>query len=243
MAKYSLKKIKEISKEVEKVVALNLGRFIGEAYEGMIVPFKIRTYEETLKFKNQYKIDAGLASAKWQEFGRVDRSLKEFYEQHVPVERKTATRFVYTFDAVTDKPKIEIASFKERILEFFINIDMDEKDEDGLTLWEGLELQQGDYKSLVEMFSKLLGKEEVEILEFIVHAIKTGLRNESQIAIRVAIQRDLKVIMSIEDDDARNRAYKEYQDNMAKVQKNMVKTMKKLEAQEKKTKDTQKLES
>ncbi|MGL4210656.1 MAG: hypothetical protein ACRCRT_03825 [Cetobacterium somerae] len=243
MAKYSLQKIKQITKEVDKVIPLDLGKFLGEIMEGVVLPFKVRTYEETLKLKNKYKLDSGLATTKYMEFSRVNKDLKEFYEKHVPVERKNVTRFVYVFDAVADGPQLAMLKFKERILDVFMNVDMDSVSESGVTLWEDLEIENGDYVALVETFSKvIIHEDELHILESIVHAIKSGLRDEMQISIRVAIQSDLRKIMSIPDEDERNKAYKDYQDSFTKVQHNLLNTVQEMDKKIRETAPTEEKE-
>ncbi|MGL5646977.1 MAG: hypothetical protein ACRDDY_03920 [Clostridium sp.] len=230
MAKYNLKKIKQISQEVQKNVTLNLGQFLGETMEGVIIPFRVRTYEETLKLKNQYKLDCGLATLRYINFDKADKNLRDFYEKQIPAERKNASRFVYICDAVADGGDLEVLKFKERILEVLLNINMEAESESGMTLWQDLEVEKDNYVELVNVFSDVIKyDEELMVLESIVGAIKTGLRDETQIAIRVSIQNDLRRIMSIEDEDARNKAYKEYQESFTKVQKNLMKTAKSVE--------------
>lgn len=236
MARYNLKKIKKISEESQKDVALNLGQFLGETMEGIIMPFKVRTYEQTLKLKNQYKIDCGLATLKYVEFSKADSRLKEFYEKNVPVERKNATRFVYICDAVADGAKLDVLEFKERLLEVLLNVNMDAESESGKTLWEDLEIEKDDYVSLVDTWSSVINMDEqLFILESIVSVIKTGMRDETQISIRVSIQNDLRRIMSIKDEEERNKAYKEYQESFVKVQKSLMKTAKSVEKKIKET--------
>jgi soluble cytochrome b562 len=235
MAKYNLNKIKKISQEASKPVVLNLGKFLGETMEGITLPFRIRTYEETLKLKNKYKLESGLATLKYVEFSKADKNLREFYEKSIPSERKSISRFVYICDAVADGGNLEILKFKERILEVVLNVDMDSVSESGKTLWEDLEIEKEDYVSLVNTFSNVIKyEEELIVLEAIVNVIKSGLRDEMQILIRVQIQNDLRKIMAIEDESVREKTFKDYQDGFTKVQKSLEKTAKSVDKKIKK---------
>lgn len=208
----SLKELKKYKQEQSKVFELDFETFVDPNLKGVVVPIKIKSFEETLKLKESF-VDTSKPTVEYKVFRKAGKKFREFYNNSIPEGRKGVPTYVQICRYDKDEFKFEIKDFRNRLFEVLIHFDMDYEIEEGKTLWDDVEIKQGDYNELVNLFSSLIFEEtHLRTLEIVVNLLKEGVRDVNAIKSHVGITLYLESINKIEDKEEREEKLKEFKE-------------------------------
>lgn len=218
----SLKKLKELSNKSRQTHIINLGK-IDANLEGINLPIKVKTYEETIKLKDTVKLDREKLTIKTYPFTRLPKSIKETILKDDSFKHNMSdTTWVQVVKLDEDVAKLKRAEFRERLFSILIHIDMDYVLEDGITMWEDAGLKKGDYIGLVNLFSGIIKYEEhIDLLEVVINTLRNGQYSDEQIDLALKAYGFRKYLDTLEEDE-RNKVL-----NQLATLKNNVETIEK----------------
>lgn len=183
----SFNKIKELKNKVKETVTLDLGKFIS-GLDGIVVPIKVKTIEETLDLQDKFKFNKEKTSIVFKPFRQMPKAFQTFYkESEEYVAGKTETTYFQLLKVDEDMAKIKRKEFRQRLFNILIHLDMDYEVEEGKTYWEDAGLKKGDYMSLVDIFSDILIYDiHLDILDTLIDSIKSGITKEADLIAKIA---------------------------------------------------------
>lgn len=226
MSIISLKKIREVSNKTKETHIIDLGKYIDKSLDGLCIPIKIKSLEESINLKQNYKINKDNLSIDYKVFTRMPKPFREMYMK-TDMYRQGITENTYfqLCKLNEDESKIEKNKYRERLFNIVIHLDMDYEIEEGITMWEDAGLKKNDYNGLVNIFSDIIKFEKhLDILDIIIDKLKSGITNEDEIKISIFDYDLRKTIESIEDPVEK----KIFLDNFKKVLENQQKESEKL---------------
>lgn len=213
MALISMSKVKEIANKNSETHIINLGK-ISKKLEGVNIPIKVKTFEETLKLKNDFKLKRDKLSIQWQPFTRLPKAMKEIIMQDGNY-RKGATENTYyqTIKLSEDMDKVERIKYRERLFNVLIHLDMEYKTEENKTMWEDAGLSKDDYDGLVDLFSGIIEYEaHIDMLELIIDSIRNGAYEDKDLDQVISMYAIRKYVDGLDEDER-----KEFFNNLSKV--------------------------
>lgn len=213
MALISMSKVKEIANKNSETHIINLGK-ISKKLEGVNIPIKVKTFEETLKLKNDFKLKRDKLSIQWQPFTRLPKAMKEIIMQDGNY-RKGATENTYyqTIKLSEDMDKVERIKYRERLFNVLIHLDMEYKTEENKTMWEDAGLSKDDYDGLVDLFSGIIEYEaHIDMLELIIDSIRNGAYEDKDLDQVISMYAIKKYVDGLDEDER-----KEFFNNLSKV--------------------------
>ena len=224
MSVISLKKLKEISNKAKETYLLDLGKFLDKTLEGISLPIKVKSLEETMAIKSNYKLEKEALTVEYKPFRRMPKSFRDMYMKSEDY-RKGITENTY-FQLCRhseDENKIERNKYRERLFNILIHIDMDYTvEESGLSMWEDAGLKKGDYNGLVDIFSGIIRYEKhLDILDLVIDKLKSGVTDDTVILASIYRYGIEKTIESIEDETERKIFIENYNKMIEEAQKNL----------------------
>lgn len=226
----NFKKLKEIAEKAKETHLIDLEKLVDKRLVGLIVPIKVKSIEECIKIKNDYKLKNGKLTIEYKPFGKMPKAFKTMYMNDEKY-KKGVTEVTYfqlcRYDL--DEVEIERGKFRERLFNILIHFDMDYITESGKTLWEDSGLAQGDYNGLVNIFSDIIIFDvHLDLLDLIIDQIKNGVTSEATLSAVVFNYGIRKTIDSIEDEDEKQAFIKSYTEMVENAQKRIESSMSEL---------------
>ena len=202
----SIGKIKKILEKGKESIILDLGNVLHPKLEGIVVPFKLKNYEEVIKISSKFKVANEPVITEYVRINKAPKEVQKLYSESIPSERKGLPTYVLLCKTDKDSDKINVAKYRKKLFDVVIHLDMDYM-QDEKTLWETWELKKNDYNGLVNLFSELIDDEEmVDTLSIIISILKEGVTDENTINGRVAMFKIVRNISKIEDENERKDA-------------------------------------
>lgn len=235
----SIKQIKTILKKGKESILLDLGKVLHPKLEGIIIPFKLKNYEEVIKISSRFKIDNEPLKTQYVRINKAPKDVQKLYSESISLERKNLPTYVLICETDKDSDKIEVARYRKKLFDIVVHLDMDYK-EDSKDLWELWGIPRNDFNALVNLFSEIIDDEEmVDTLVTIVSILKEGIYDENIINARVSIFKMIKMISKIEDETERKEAMESFQKAMQESihEETESKKPKKTKVKEKKVKE------
>lgn len=222
MAVISFNKIKEIAKKNSETHIINLG-LIDTKLEGVEIPIKVKSFEETLKIKNETNLRREKLTIEYKPFSRLSKPMKEFIMKDDNFRTdKGSNTLVQVIKLDEDMGKLEMTQFRERLFSVLIHLDMEYKTEDGKTMWEDAEIQNKDYNKLIDLFSEIIQHElHLDLLEVIIDSLRNGNSSEQDLKTAIGVYNIRKHLESLNDEEKR-----EFFENINKAQ-DMIKDIEK----------------
>lgn len=187
MAVISFKQLKDIAKNNNETHIIDLGN-IDTKLSGIKIPIKVKSFEETLKLKNETRLDREKLTIEYKPFSRLPKPLKELIMKDDTFQNITNNTYIQLVKLDEDKGKLEMMKFRERLFSILIHLDMDYKTEEGKTMWEDASIPNKDYNKLVDLFSEIIQQEiHLELLEVIIDCIRNGNYKEADIQQAIGI--------------------------------------------------------
>lgn len=213
MAIISISKIKEIAEKNSETHIINLGR-IDKKLEGVNIPIKVKTFEETLKLKNDFKLKKEKLTIEYKPFTRLPTAMKEIIMKDGSYRKGMTENTYYQLIKLNeDEDKIERMKYRERLFNVLIHLDMDYKTDDNKTLWEDSNLSKGDYNGLIDLFSGIIQYEiHIDLLELIIDSIRNGAYEDKDLDQVVNMYSIRKYLDTLNEDER-----KEFFDNLSKI--------------------------
>lgn len=213
MAIISISKIKEIAEKNSETHIINLGR-IDKKLEGVNIPIKVKTFEETLKLKNDFKLKKEKLTIEYKPFTRLPTAMKEIIMKDGGYRKGMTENTYYQLIKLNeDEDKIERMKYRERLFNVLIHLDMDYKTDDNKTLWEDSNLSKGDYNGLIDLFSGIIQYEtHIDLLELIIDSIRNGAYEDKDLDQVVNMYSIRKYLDTLNEDER-----KEFFDNLSKI--------------------------
>lgn len=209
----SFKKLQEVAKKSKETYILDLGKFVDVKLEGINIPIKVKSFEESIKFKTDFKLKNEKLTISYVPFGRAPKSFRDWYSKEMQSRSKEVPTYVQICDSSKDSIKLETMKYRERLFNILIHLDM-EYMVDGKSMWEDAELKKDDYDGLVNIFSDIIKFENhLDILDILIDELKNGNTDELKLSARVHQYGLHKYINSIENPEER----KEFIDNFTKM--------------------------
>lgn len=224
MSVISLNKLKEISSKSKETYLLDLGKFLDRALEGISLPIKVKSLEETMSIKSDYALKKENLTIEYKPFIRMPKSFRDMYMKTEGY-RKGSTENTYfqICKLSEDENKIERNKYRERLFNILIHLDMDYiVEETGKTMWEDAGLKVGDYNGLVDIFSGIIKYEKhLDILDIVIDKLKSGITDDTMIIASIYRYGVEKTIESIEDETERKIFIENYNHMIEEAQKNL----------------------
>lgn len=181
MAVISFQQIKEIAKQNSETHIIDLG-LIDLKLKDIKIPVKVKSFEETIKLKNETKLDKDKLTIEYKPFSRLPKQLQEVIIKDDNFQNVTPNTYIQLVKLSEDKGKIERLKFRERLFSILLHLDMEYKNEDGKTMWEDAGIPNKDYNKLVDLFSDIIQYEiHLELLEVIIDSIRNGNSSEDKL--------------------------------------------------------------
>lgn len=213
MAVISFNKIKEIAKKNSETHIINLG-LIDTKLEGVEIPIKVKSFEETLKIKNETNLRREKLTIEYKPFSRLSKPMKEFIMKDDNFRTdKGSNTLVQVIKLDEDMGKLEMTQFRERLFSVLIHLDMEYKTEDGKTMWEDAEIQNKDYNKLIDLFSEIIQHElHLGLLEVVIDNLRNGNTTDEDLRMAVSSYNLSYLLKNMTDDEKR-----EYIDKILKT--------------------------
>lgn len=223
MAVVSFRKLKEVSEKAKETHFVDLGKYVDKKLEGVIVPVRVKSIEETIKLKNDFKLKMGKLTIKYKPFTRMSKDFRKMYmESEDYVKGKTENTYFQICEVDKDEVAIERKKYRERLFNILLHFDMEYKTEEGKTLWEDAGLQKNDYDGLVTIFSDIIKFDvHLDILDLVIDQLKNGITDENMISAVVFNYGIRKTIDSIEDEEERKLFIENYNKMIEGAQKRL----------------------
>ena len=215
MSVISLSKIKEIVNKNNETHIINLGK-IDKRLEGINIPIKVKSLEETLRLKSEHKLTREKLTIMIQPFTRMPKALKEVVIQDGSYKKgMTENTYYQLIKLDEDSAKLEKMKFRERLFSILIHFDMDYivDEENKTTMWKDAEIKPNDYNALVDLFSGIIQYDtHIELLETIIESIRNGQCTEQEIDTAISLYSFRKYLDGLDEDER-----KTVMDNLSKV--------------------------
>lgn len=215
MSVISLSKIKEIVNKNNETHIINLGK-IDKRLEGINIPIKVKSLEETLRLKSEHKLTREKLTIMIQPFTRMPKALKEVVIQDRSYKKgMTENTYYQLIKLDEDSAKLEKMKFRERLFSILIHFDMDYivDEENKTTMWKDAGIKPNDYNSLVDLFSGIIQYDtHIELLETIIESIRNGQCTEQEIDTAISLYSFRKYLDGLDEDER-----KTVMDNLSKV--------------------------
>lgn len=212
MAIVNFKKLKEVSKKARETHLIDLGKYVDRKLEGVIVPIRVKSIEECIDLKNDFKLKKAKLTIKYKPFRGMPKDFKQMYMESDDYQRgKTETTYFQLLELGNDESKIEKNKYRQRLFNILVHFDMDYVTEEGKTLWEDAGLKKNDYDGLVDIFSDIIKYEiHLDKLDLLIDKIKSGIVTEEDLATAIAMY-DLKTYLdnNFSTDEEKAQAFKE----------------------------------
>lgn len=213
MAVISLNKIKEIANKNSETHILDLGK-IDKKLDGVCVPIKVKSFEETLRLKNDFKLKREKLTIEYKPFTRLPKAMREIIMQDGNYRKGITENTYYQLVKLDeDLDKIERMKYRERMFNVLIHLDMCYLNEEGKNMWEDAGIKKDDYNSLVDLFSNIIQYEtHLELLEVIIDSIRNGAYEDKDLDQVVSMYNIRKYLDTLDEDER-----KEFFNNLSKV--------------------------
>lgn len=215
MSVISLSKIKEIVNKNNETHIINLGK-IDKRLEGINIPIKVKSLEETLRLKSEHKLTREKLTIMIQPFTRMPKALKEVVIQDGSYKKgMTENTYYQLIKLDEDSAKLEKMKFRERLFSILIHFDMDYivDEENKTTMWKDAGIKPNDYNTLVDLFSGIIQYDtHIELLETIIDSIRNGQCTEQEIDTAISLYSFRKYLDGLDEDER-----KTVMDNLSKV--------------------------
>lgn len=215
MSVISLSKIKEIVNKNNETHIINLGK-IDKRLEGINIPIKVKSLEETLRLKSEHKLTREKLTIMIQPFTRMPKALKEVVIQDGSYKKgMTENTYYQLIKLDEDSAKLEKMKFRERLFSILIHFDMDYivDEENKTTMWKDAGIKPNDYNSLVDLFSGIIQYDtHIELLETIIESIRNGQCTDQEIDTAISLYSFRKYLDGLDEDER-----KTVMDNLSKV--------------------------
>lgn len=215
MSVISLSKIKEIVNKNNETHIINLGK-IDKRLEGINIPIKVKSLEETLRLKSEHKLTREKLTIMIQPFTRMPKALKEVVIQDGSYKKgMTENTYYQLIKLDEDSAKLEKMKFRERLFSILIHFDMDYivDEENKTTMWKDAGIKPNDYNALVDLFSGIIQYDtHIELLETIIESIRNGQCTEQEIDTAISLYSFRKYLDGLDEDER-----KTVMDNLSKV--------------------------
>lgn len=187
MAIISLKTIREIAEKNKETHILDLGKFLDKKLEGVCIPIKVKSLEDALQLKSDYKLKRKDLTIEYKPFSRLPKALKEEYLKNNDYRAGITDRtYIQILNVAKDETLLQKTKFRERLFNILIHLDMDYKTEEGKTLWEDCGIEKNNYNALVDLFSEIIQFEQhLDVLDILIDCIKNGNYEEKDLTIAV----------------------------------------------------------
>lgn len=201
--KISIDKIKKIIEQNESTILINLGDYVSSELDGVIIPFKIKSYQEQIAI--QSNIDWGkyeLAGVKVITWNKAPQDLKELYYEFNPITRNGEPTYIRVIDHSKNDHILQEKKFLEKLLSVVIHIDMDyntnEDPKNVKTLWSEWGIEKGNYKQLTLFFSKLITQEAfLNNLNYLIMALKEKRTEKEDILSAIQMNRMTEMLNNL----------------------------------------------
>lgn len=224
MSVISLNKLKEISNKSKETYFLDLGKFIDKSLEGISLPIKVKSLEETMTIRSDYNLKKDNLTVEYKPFMRMPKSFRDMYMKTEGYRKgSTENTFFQLCKLSEDENKIEKNKYRERLFNILIHIDMDYiLEESKLSMWEDAGLKKGDYNGLVDLFSGIIKYEKhLDIFDLVIDKLKSGITDESLILASIFEYGVKKTVESIEDETERKIFIENLNNMIEQAQKNL----------------------
>lgn len=212
MAIVNFKKLKEVSDKAKETHLIDLGKYVDKKLDGVIVPIRVKSIEECIDLKNDFKLKKAKLTIKFKPFRGMPKEFKKMYMESEDYRRgHTENTYFQLLELGTDESNIEKNKYRQRLFNILVHFDMDYVTDEGKTLWEDAGLKKGDYDGLVDIFSGIIKYEtHLDKLDLVIDKIKSGIFTEEDLATAIAMY-DLKTYLdnNFSTDEEKAQAFKE----------------------------------
>lgn len=137
MAVVNFKKLKEVAEKAKQTHLVDLGMYVDNKLKGVVVPVRVKSIEECIKFKEDYKLKSEDLTINFKPFKQLPSKLKEEYRKSDNYRKgEEGSTYVQFVELNNDETKLKRRAYRERLFNILIHFDMDYKTEEGNTLWE-----------------------------------------------------------------------------------------------------------
>ncbi|MGL6185536.1 MAG: hypothetical protein ACRC1T_09190 [Clostridium chrysemydis] len=230
----SFKRLKEIAEKAKETHLIDFEKLVDKRLKGLIVPVRVKSIEECIKLKREFKLKNSKMTIEHKPFSRMPKAFRTMYmEDEAYRKGQTEVTYFQLCRLDVDESKISTVQHRERIFNIVIHFDMEYKTEDGKNLWEECGIAKDDYNGLVNIFSDIMVfPVHLDIMDLIIDQIKNGVTNETSLSAVVFNYGIRKTIDSIEDEGEREQFIKNYTKMVEDAQKRIETSMKELEETE-----------
>lgn len=231
MAVVSFKKLKEVAEKAKETHLIDLGKYMDKKLEDVVIPVRVKSIEECIKLKNEYKLKNDKLTIKHIPFSRASKAFKKMYmESEDYVKGKTESTYFQICEVDKDETTIERKAYRERLFNILLHFDMDYKTEEGITMWEDAGLKVNDYDGLVTIFSDIIKFDvHLDILDLVIDQLKNGITDEATLSAVVFNFGMRKTIDAIEDEAERQEFIDNYNELVKGAQKRLAEKLKETE--------------
>jgi hypothetical protein len=219
----NFKKLKQVAEKAKETHLIDLGKFVDKKLDEVIVPIRVKSIEECINFKNEFKLKKEKVSIEYKPFTRMPKAFRQMYMESEDYRKgQTENTYFQVCKLSEDETKIERRKYRERLFNILIHFDMDYKTEEGKTLWEDAELKPNDYDGLVDIFSDIIKYEvHLDILDLVIDQLKNGVHDENTISAVVFNYGIRKTIDAIEDEGEKKEFIYNYTKMIEDAQKRL----------------------
>ncbi|MGL6167446.1 MAG: hypothetical protein ACRC0Y_04065 [Fusobacteriaceae bacterium] len=189
MSIVNFKKLKEVSLKSKETHLIDLGKYIDKKLEGVIIPIRVKSIEECIDLKNEFKLKKEKLTIKYKPFTRMTKDFKQMYMESDEYKRgQTENTYFQILEVSKDESTIEKKKYRQRLFNILVHFDMDYLTEEGKNLWEDAGLNKHNYDGLVDIFSDIIKYEiHLDKLDLVIDKIKSGIIDEETLTQSIAM--------------------------------------------------------
>lgn len=208
----NFKKLKEIASKAKETHLIDFEKLVDNKLKGLIVPVKVKSIEECIRLKRDFKLKNKKMTIEYKPFSRMPKAFKTMYmEDEAYRKGHTEVTYFQLCKLDVDEDEIKIIQHRERIFNILIHFDMEYVTEDGKNLWEECGLVKNDYNGLVDIFSDIMVfPAHLDLMDLIIDQIKNGVYDEISLSATAFNYSIKKTIDAIEDEEEREEFIKTY---------------------------------
>ena len=221
MAVVNFKKLKEVAEKAKETHLIDLGLYVDNKLKDVVVPVRVKSIEECIKFKEDYKLKSEDLVIKYKQFKQLPKGIKEEYRKSDEFRKgDEANTYVQYVEFNSDESKLKRRAYRERLFNILIHFDMDYKTDEGKTLWEDAGLEINDYDGLINIFSDIIKYENhLDILDLVIDQIKNGNVEEHEINIVIYQYKLRKVVEGFDTEEEKKSFIEAYNEQVKEAQK------------------------
>ncbi|MGL4999676.1 MAG: hypothetical protein ACRC5T_11965, partial [Cetobacterium sp.] len=73
----NFKKLKQVAEKAKETHLIDLGKFVDKKLDGVIVPIRVKSIEECINFKNEFKLKKEKLTIEYKPFTRLSKAFRK----------------------------------------------------------------------------------------------------------------------------------------------------------------------